>query len=297
MVKRFVVCAMTIALSACGAGSGEGLNNQGLPNNSSSQNSSNQNSSNQNNSSQNSSTSSTQSSNPNTGVTLASLQQNIFGAICIACHTGSAAPRGLRLDSEDNSYAFLVNHAADEVPELMRVNPGNPDDSYIIRKLEGAAGIVGGRMPLGGPYLSQEQINTVRDWIANGAPRSGTGTASTKISHVAVNTDQKTDAQDISASVHFSRAIEPDSIDLNSLHISYTTENSDKPIALENVGVLILDQSLEISAHQLPADTKAITLEIMPTADAPIVDVQQRAVDSNLNGKDEGGYRYEKSIQ
>jgi mono/diheme cytochrome c family protein len=84
------------------------------------------------------------------------------------------APRGLRLDSLDNSYAYLVNQAADEVPELMRVNPGNPDDSYIIKKLEGAADIVGGRMPLGGPYLSEAQIDQVRTWIANGAAYTGT---------------------------------------------------------------------------------------------------------------------------
>jgi mono/diheme cytochrome c family protein len=292
MVKRIFVSAAMIFLSACGAGSGEGLNNQGLP---------------QNLSSQNSSSSSSQSSNPNTGVTLASLQQNIFGAICIACHTGSTAPHGLRLDSEDNSYAFLVNHAADEVPELMRANPGHPDDSYIIRKLEGAAGIVGGRMPLGGPYLSQEQINTVRDWIANGAPRSGTGTALTKISHVAINTgtitnigtsaDEKPNAQDFSASLHFSRAIEPDSVDINSVQVSYTTENSDKSIALENMGVLILDQSLEISTNKIPADAKTVTLKIISAESAPIVDVQERAVDSNLGATEGSGYRYEKPNQ
>lgn len=282
MVKHILVSTAAFFLCACGAGSGEGLNNQGLPltNNSSS-------------------SSSSQSSSSGTGVTLTSLQQNIFGAICIACHTGSTAPRGLRLDSEDNSYAFLVNHAADEVPELMRVNPGNPDDSYIIRKLEGAAGIVGGRMPLGGPYLSQEQINTVRDWISNGAPRSGTGTALTKISHVAINSnvDEKTGVPDFSASMHFSRAIESDSVDINSLHISYTTENSNKPIALENMGVLILDQSLEISTNRIPADAKTITLKIIPTDNAPIVDVQERAVDSNLGNTDGSGYRYEKPIQ
>ena len=284
MVKRIFVFTATTFLVACGAGSGEGLNNQGLP-------------------LTNNSSSSSQSSTSGTGVTLASLQQNIFGAICIACHTGSTAPHGLRLDSEDNSYAFLVNHAADEVPELMRANPGHPDDSYIIRKLEGAAGIVGGRMPLGGPYLSQEQINTVRDWIANGAPRSGTGTALTKISHVAINTNtntsanENTSAQDFSASLHFSRAIEPDSVDINSLHVSYTTATSDKPIPLENMGVLVLDQSLEISTNKIPADATTVTLQIIPADDAPIVDVQERTVDSNLGDKEGSGYRYEKPNQ
>lgn len=141
---------VTIFITACGAGSGDGLNEQGLP------------------------ITDDNGQEPEDGVTLAQLQQDIFGAICSACHIGANAPRGLRLDTEDNSYAFLVNQAADEKPELMRVNPDNPDESYIIKKLEGAADIVGGRMPLGGPYLDQSQIDRVRIWITNGAPRTGT---------------------------------------------------------------------------------------------------------------------------
>jgi hypothetical protein len=32
---------------------------------------------------------------------------------------------------------------------MRRVAPGNPDNSYLVRKLEGTAGITGSRMPLG----------------------------------------------------------------------------------------------------------------------------------------------------
>lgn len=154
MMKTFFLLLLLSSITACGAGSGEGLNEQGLP------------------------ITDNNGSEPTPEVTLAQLQEEIFGAICAACHTGANAPRGLRLDSADNAYAYLVNQAADEVPELMRVNPGNPDDSYIIRKLEGAADIVGGQMPLGGPYLTQEQIDKVRAWITNGAPFTGTGVSS-----------------------------------------------------------------------------------------------------------------------
>jgi hypothetical protein len=51
----------------------------------------------------------------------------------------------------------------------MRVAPGNPGDSYLIRKLEGTPGIVGGRMPLSGAPLDQPTINSIRAWITNGA--------------------------------------------------------------------------------------------------------------------------------
>ena len=51
---------------------------------------------------------------------------------------------------------------------LLRVEPGNPDDSYLIRKLEGTAS-EGDQMPLGGPPLPQSTIDFARQWITDGA--------------------------------------------------------------------------------------------------------------------------------
>jgi hypothetical protein len=55
---------------------------------------------------------------------------------------------------------------------VMRVAPGNPDASYLVRKLEGAPGITGQRMPFGGPFLDAAAIQQVRAWIAAGAPNN-----------------------------------------------------------------------------------------------------------------------------
>ena len=99
--------------------------------------------------------------------TLASIQANVFTPICTQCHTGASAPQGLRLEA-GMSYGMLVNVASAEVPSLMRVEPGNPDDSYLVHKIEGTA-TVGGRMPLGGPYLSADTIAAIRQWITDGA--------------------------------------------------------------------------------------------------------------------------------
>lgn len=99
------------------------------------------------------------------------IQATIFTPVCTACHVGANAPVGLRLD-EGNSYALLVNVASAEVPGLLRVNPGNPDASYLVQKIQGNAA-VGARMPANGPpFLSQTQIDLVRRWIAAGAPSS-----------------------------------------------------------------------------------------------------------------------------
>ena len=105
--------------------------------------------------------------NPNLMPTFASIQDNVFTPICTVCHSGAAAPQGLRLDAA-NSYGLLVGVASAEVPSLMRVQAGNPGASYLIQKLEGNAA-VGGRMPLNGTPLPQADIDVIRQWITDGA--------------------------------------------------------------------------------------------------------------------------------
>ena len=127
-------------LVGCGSGSGEGLDENGQP----------------------------PPPAPPANTDFQQIQDTVFTPICTACHIGASAPRGLRLDAA-NSYAMLVNVASVEVPGLLRVNPGNPDQSYLVQKIEGTAA-VGGRMPLGGPPLPPDRISLVRQWIAAGAP-------------------------------------------------------------------------------------------------------------------------------
>ncbi|MCA9772222.1 MAG: hypothetical protein KC466_07415, partial [Myxococcales bacterium] len=99
-----------------------------------------------------------------------SIQDNIFTPRCTECHAGGAAPLGLRLD-EAVSYEQLVGVRSVQIPQLFRVDPGDPDASYLVQKVEGAAGILGGRMPLERAALSAQQIAVIRQWIADGAPR------------------------------------------------------------------------------------------------------------------------------
>lgn len=141
----FLCAAGAAAISAC-AGSGEGLDENGQP------------------------IGSGGGAAP-LEPTLQSIQVHVFDAICINCHIGANAPQGLQLDAS-HSYALLVGVPSNEASSLQRVQAGNPDNSYLIRKLEGAAGIVGGRMPLNGPYLQQSTIDVIRQWIANGAAQS-----------------------------------------------------------------------------------------------------------------------------
>jgi hypothetical protein len=103
---------------------------------------------------------------------LQSIQDHVFTPICTACHAGSSAPLGFRLDAA-SAFSMLVNAASIEVPSLKRVSPGNADQSYLIQKLEGQRA-VGGQMPLGQPPLPQATIDIIRQWITDGAqPAAG----------------------------------------------------------------------------------------------------------------------------
>ncbi|NIR48983.1 cytochrome c [candidate division KSB1 bacterium] len=102
--------------------------------------------------------------------TLSSIQTNIFSTTCAVpgCHVpGGAGPMPLRNVNE--SFQNLVGVASVQIPALIRVQPNDADNSYLIRKLEGGPGIAGRRMPLGRAPLSNEEISAIRQWINNGA--------------------------------------------------------------------------------------------------------------------------------
>jgi mono/diheme cytochrome c family protein len=105
-----------------------------------------------------------------TGPTLDEIQAAVFTPSCAGCHspTGSAAATGLHLQNADASYASLVNITSAANAAIQRVVPNEPDNSYLIHKLEGTG--TGGVMPPTG-MLPQATINNIRQWITDGALR------------------------------------------------------------------------------------------------------------------------------
>ena len=116
---------------------------------------------------------------PNLEPTLSSIQHEIFDTTdssgrlaCVTCHApigGRAAAAGMNLTA-GNSYAALVGVSSIERPGVLRVVAGDPENSYLIHKLEGRPSIVGVRMPRGtGPFLTDGQILVIKRWIETGA--------------------------------------------------------------------------------------------------------------------------------
>jgi hypothetical protein len=102
--------------------------------------------------------------------------QPILTANCAlsGCHAGSNAVLGQNLSS-GQAYASIVNVTSQEAAPLKRVLPFFPDSSYLVHKIQGTQGTVGGsggRMPLGGAPLSEAQIAIIRAWITAGAPNN-----------------------------------------------------------------------------------------------------------------------------
>jgi hypothetical protein len=102
--------------------------------------------------------------------TFTRVQTEIFTPTCasIGCHDALGQSSQLIL-TPTQAYSMTVNQASVEMPSLARVQPNDPANSYLYRKITGV-GITGERMPLNRPPLSEAQIQLVRNWIRRGAP-------------------------------------------------------------------------------------------------------------------------------
>ena len=100
--------------------------------------------------------------------TLSSIQREVFNPACVVHHGPSEAEAGLDI-SEGRSFESLVNVPSTQVG-LNLVVPNDAENSYLIHKLDGRAGISGARMPIGsGGFLSDEAIDVIKQWINAGA--------------------------------------------------------------------------------------------------------------------------------
>lgn len=95
----------------------------------------------------------------------------ILDGNCIGCHSGATPPRNLHLDTYTGVLAGGLT--GNEVVACQ------PASSLIYLKTSLDNPPVGQRMPLGGPYLTTTQLQTIRAWIAGGAVQTCAATTST----------------------------------------------------------------------------------------------------------------------
>lgn len=85
------------------------------------------------------------------------------------CHVDGVEPGDLRFDRDvEDLWEELLEDEAEEV-ELARVEPGAPEDSYMVQKLVLHAPPVGAQMPIGGAPMPAAEVQTIVRWIRAGA--------------------------------------------------------------------------------------------------------------------------------
>ena len=97
--------------------------------------------------------------------------QAIFTANCAfsGCHGGASPAEGMSL-AAGQAFGNIVDEPSNQ-SGLDRIEPFEPDNSYLIRKLEGTGSQQ--RMPAGGaPPLPPAEIQLIRDWTSAGAPNN-----------------------------------------------------------------------------------------------------------------------------
>jgi quinol-cytochrome oxidoreductase complex cytochrome b subunit len=82
---------------------------------------------------------------------------------CSQCHGARRTIMGLDLTAgalAENTVGVPGRQTGDPL-----IAPGDPDGSYLIAKVEGAGGIIGGKMPVVGAEFNGEELAMLRAWV------------------------------------------------------------------------------------------------------------------------------------
>jgi hypothetical protein len=218
-----------------------------------------------------------------------SIQANVFDQYCEHCHSGANAPVGLRLDAV-NSYANLVGVASVERANLKRVAPGDANNSYIIQKLEGTAG-VGERMPAGLPALPQSDINVIRQWIGDGALPAAASVAPIRVTSVSPEPSSEMLALPDSITVGFDRELNAPSVTTATFTLTRAGADGmlgtadDVAIVPQSVTVPLANpRSAVMSLKGVPPVLDRYGITLAGTSPAAILDLAGNALDGESDG-------------
>lgn len=223
------------------------------------------------------------------GANFSEIQANLIAPNCatVGCHLGAGAPQGLRLD-DANSYGMLVGVPSAESPSTLRVAPGDPDNSYLVQKLEGSAS-VGAQMPLGAPPLEQAAIDVIRQWISDGAIDDRVASSNPiKVTSLSPVPGTALTAAPASIVAMFDR--EPDASTVNAMTFLLEASGGDATFGDGNEATILASDvtttptsaTLDLSGVALANDTYRVRL--LGSGASIIMDLDANALDGEFSG-------------
>ena len=276
-MKIITVLLIIFFLSACNAGSGEGLNEQGQP------------------ISENDD-SSTDPENDTIPATLTAIQENIFTPICSTCHGGVSPAAGQNLSSIEKSAENLINVSSSNAL-FKRVEPGEPEQSYLYLKITGNV-IAGSRMPLGQPTLSAAQIAAIEQWISQGAMLPDNSNMSARVSKVTVDANREQN-QSVLISFWFNKAMDFSTLTEQQILLNARSVNDDSWLyANEHLSFNIINEHvLQIEVSGISADIVQLNIELNNSSISTITSALGQVLDGDFDGIDGGEFNYDVILQ
>jgi len=227
---------------------------------------------------------------PAAGPTFSEVQASVFTPTCATstCHAGGAPAGGLNLEAA-NSYAMLVGIQSGQDPAFMRVLAGNPDNSYLIQKLEGTAS-GGGIMPPGGA-LPQASIDMIRQWITDGAIDDGVpASGPIQVTSLSPAPNAVLAAPPAQIIAGFDRDLDTSTVNLNTFVLTAsggdgTFDGNEAPVASPLISVPAINQRsavFDLTGVAMADDVYRVTLS--GTAPSMIMDLDANALDGEFAG-------------
>ena len=226
------------------------------------------------------------------GPNFSEIQANVFTPTCATsgCHAGSSPAASLNLEAA-NSYAMLIGVASTQDGAIQRVNPNNPDQSYLIQKMEGTASI-GDVMPPSGS-IDQADIDVVRQWIIDGAtddtatPPAGPIRVSTL--SIAPNSTIESTPGQITAG--FDRELDASTVNANTFILEGSNgddtfdDGDDVPITAASITVPGTNpRSAVFSLSGITLADDRYRIRLLGTGGSVIMDLDANALDGEFSG-------------
>lgn len=224
------------------------------------------------------------------GPNFSEIQASVFTPDCATsgCHAGASPAASLNLE-DANSYTMLVGVASTQASGTQRVNPTDPNNSYLIQKLEGTA-TTGQQMPPSGA-MAQSDIDVIRQWISAGAiddrQQASAPIRVTSLS-VAPNSTQTTPPTQIIAG--FDRELDASTVNLN----TFILEGSNNGTFDDGDDVGIVATSISVpgaNPQSAVFDLSGMTLaddvyrvRLLGTGASIIMDLDANALDGEFSG-------------